>query len=175
MSQASALLSLLWISALLPGAGGGVECHPYPPAVDTAYAMASAVFSGRVLTRDTPPHRPDAMVAVLQVHRAWKGEVGDRTPVWSLKGGEGFVFEPGKEYLVYASTGGDGDLWTSLCQRTALLDQAGEDLEWLGAIIYGTGRSVAEAELPEGVVRIPRDDTDDDTVKSPRPLGLDEA
>lgn len=138
MSRAGALLSFLGISAFLPGVdGGGVECHPYPLTVGTAYASAAAVFSGRVLTRESPPHRSDAMVAAFEVHGVWKGEVEDRTRVWSLKGGEGFVFVPGREYLVYASAGGDGDLWTSLCQRTALVDQAGEDLAWLGPAARG--------------------------------------
>jgi hypothetical protein len=43
----------------------------------------------------------------------------------------GYNFEVGKSYLVYAGTF-DGKLNVSLCSRTALIDQAGEDLQALG-------------------------------------------
>jgi hypothetical protein len=73
-------------------------------------------------------------VAVFQVSEKWKGRAGRFTLLVSGSGAAdcGFVFEVGKQYLVYARAttekpyttlvGGDVAMLTSICTPTALLE-----------------------------------------------------
>lgn len=77
----------------------GLECGP-APSFHEGVALSRAVFSGRVASLTDPAGRPDARVATLQVLESWKGDPPPQVEVWTLKGGEGFAFEAGGEYLV---------------------------------------------------------------------------
>ncbi len=107
---------------------------PEPPA--NALASATSVFAGRVtaLAGAVDSGGPDPVQATFAVTRVWKGTdqptVVVVTPASSASCG--FAFVQGQEYLVYASEI-EGRLQTILCNRTALITQAGEDLAALGA------------------------------------------
>jgi hypothetical protein len=102
--------------------------QPHPPLVELA--NHDAVFAGRVV--DVVVSGQQA-VARLEVLACWKGGVAGTvvvtTPASSAACGVGF--EPGSEYLVYATD--SAGLRASLCSRTGGLALAGEDLDALGA------------------------------------------
>ena len=89
----------------------------------------------------------------LEVSAVWKGPIARETVVFTGSGGGdcGYFFEPGKEYLVYATMPNGGSpqivpansLTTGICSRTAPLDQAGADLAALGP-----GAPPTDAPLP---------------------------
>ncbi len=111
------------------------RCRP-PGSPADALAGATSVFSGRVmaLTGTVDSGGPDPVRATFAVTRVWKGvdqpTVVVVTPASSASCG--FAFVQGQEYLVYASDI-DGQLQTIVCNRTALITMAGEDLAALGA------------------------------------------
>jgi hypothetical protein len=66
---------------------------------------------------------------VFRVEQSWQGEVlFDRLTVFSgyPVAGCGFLFEPGRCYVVFASVGPDGRLTTSICTRTALWERSAD-------------------------------------------------
>lgn len=95
------------------------------------------LFVGTVLSRsDLPEGDPEGSGAlrggtstVFRVEQSWQGEVlFDRLTVFSgfPVAGCGFLFEPGRRYVVFASVGPDGRLTTSICTRTALWERSAE-------------------------------------------------
>lgn len=117
-----------------------------PPDPLTAKDQAAAVFTGKVLQvnertdwlRWLPfwdkPERGGFDV-IFEVQSSWKGV--DQTQVQivtgGLGGGCGIPFQPGQEYLVYASYWELNELETNICTRTVLKADAGEDLQVLGS------------------------------------------
>ncbi|WP_237899228.1 hypothetical protein [Brevibacillus brevis] len=117
-----------------------------PPDPLTAKDQSAAVFTGKVLQvnertdwlRWLPfwdkPERGGFDV-IFEVQSTWKGV--DQTQVQivtsSLGGACGIPFQPGQEYLVYASYWELNELETNICTRTALKADAGEDLQVLGS------------------------------------------
>ena len=86
-------------------------------------------------------------MVTMEVFRFWKGVSQNQLSLYTASGGEascGFDFKDGEEYLVYANDS-DGDLYVSLCSRTASLALAQEDLNVLGA---GTQIADAPGEQP---------------------------
>lgn len=99
---------------------------------------AFAVFAGKVTRIDEVKNARGAPSGVVKVTfavlRAWKGASANRivvstTNVCCICG---YPFEVGGEYLVYASGESVGDLRTSICTRTKKLNDAAEDLRFLG-------------------------------------------
>jgi len=138
------LLPLLLSTALSSGASclpPDARCSCLPPAPPrVALGQADAVFSGRVVSvvehaEEDPGHPggPHLEVRIVPMQR-WKGAAADTVTVRTANQSAacGYAFETGGEYLVYASSG-DGVLRVTLCSRTALLAQAGEDLAALDA------------------------------------------
>lgn len=69
------------------------------------------------------------MEVTLKVRKGLKGVQSKEVAVRSASRGCGrFVFEKGREYIVYASLSGTGRLVTGGCRRTKLLKQATADL-----------------------------------------------
>ncbi len=125
-----------------------------------ALARAAAVFEGRVL--EVTPVRNDAPVELaapcvsgdcderpseptpeavttsvdvrFSVTRQWKGVTTEEIRVRTARDSAacGFPFEVGEDYLVYASAEQGGALSTGLCDRTARVADASEDLTALG-------------------------------------------
>jgi len=71
----------------------------------------------------------------FSVTRRWKGVSSEEVVVRTARDSAacGFAFEVGQDYVVYASAEDEaGTLSTGLCDRTALVADANEDLEVLG-------------------------------------------
>ena len=138
-----AMLSLC-TAVLLSCAQRGASCDCVPPTdVGEAFSLSDAVFTGRV-TYIGDRHDKNGALAfreyMFRVSRGWKGTGGiDTAILYDIPESTcSFIFEDGKQYLVYAS--GDrrfgGRLSTSICTRTRLLEDAADDLGKLGKPAY---------------------------------------
>jgi len=69
----------------------------------------------------------------LRVLRAYRGQLEPKVLVRTAhnEAACGFDFENGKDYLVYADGGKDGDLFTSICTGTELLERSEPALRYL--------------------------------------------
>ena len=117
-------------------------CSCYiPSTAEEALASSGVVFAGTA--KQVKPQRLQEGIVgpieyrdvnLFEVESAWKGV--DQSQIIVYDAGHdvscGFVFEPGKSYLVYAYENDDGDLYTSYCNRTAELSAAEADLLRLG-------------------------------------------
>ncbi|MFD1927183.1 hypothetical protein ACFSFY_03790 [Sporosarcina siberiensis] len=107
-----------------------------PPSADVALSEATAVFSGEVV--EVKKNKKDnGKTVYFKVREVWKGI--DSTTISVFTGNDsascGIDFAVGKEYLVYAHTldsNGESILSTTLCDRTAELANAAEDLTIIG-------------------------------------------
>lgn len=106
---------------------------------EKALETRDAVFSGTVLKIEEPQQRrwiqssAALMTVTIKVDTVWKGDIGEIATVKTAISGAscGYPFVENKTYLVYASH--DGEDWrTILCDRTAPLAEAQEDLTQLG-------------------------------------------
>ncbi|MFF0828926.1 hypothetical protein ACFYU8_18825 [Brevibacillus sp. NPDC003359] len=135
---------ILFTFFIYPSPASACSCAR-PPDPLTAKDMSAAVFTGKVLhvneridwLRWLPFwDKPDrgGFDVILEVESTWKGV--DQTQVQivtdGLAGGCGIPFQPGQEYLVYASYWERNELETNICTRTAIKSDAGEDLQALG-------------------------------------------
>jgi len=147
------LLALLaW--PLLPLCGMACDC-PYHGAPCKAFANTPTVFVGRVVKVSTIDRKTasgdeykDRLVFfdVERSYRGWTAKTAEVVTGWG--GGDcGYEFHEGVEYLVYGYPHREtGRLYTGICQRTRLLSEAAEDLDYLskkndpshGAGIEGT-------------------------------------
>lgn len=129
------LFMMMLISGLHVQACSCAEAEP----LEKAFATRDAVFSGTVVNIEKPKPRwiqsSAALVSVtIKVDTVWKGDVGEVATVKTAISGAscGYPFVENKTYLVYASH--DGKDWrTILCDRTAPLVEAQEDLAQLGS------------------------------------------
>ncbi|MCB9601319.1 MAG: hypothetical protein H6720_13380 [Sandaracinus sp.] len=148
-----ALLALAF-ALLFPTLALACSCMRSSPT--EAAARSTAVFEGRVL-EVTPVQRGDEVTLEggcldpacneslsetthqvttssfairFAVTRQWKGVQSESVVVHTARDSAacGFPFEVGQDYLVYASAEHDGSLSTGLCDRTALVADASEDL-----------------------------------------------
>lgn len=108
-------------------------CSCMPPAPpQQALQDADAVFAGRVLRIDDLPDQN--VQIILEVEEQWKGNPGSRVKLTTANNSAacGFNFDKEKRYVVYARRY-ENSLHTGLCDRTAPLESAQEDLEYFGA------------------------------------------
>ncbi len=143
------ILVLLAVAAV-PDSADACSCVERSAA--DAFAAHAVVFEGRVVEVRRPGDPAGALVAVLDVVQQWKGVETERVEVSTPAASSlcGISFEPDTSWLVYADRTGDG-LTTDLCQRTRVIEDAAEDVAFLGA-------GVVPVEL-----------TDDDEVEPPAP------
>ena len=146
------LALLAW--PLLPLCGMACDC-PYHGAPCKAFANTPTVFVGRVVKVSTIDRKTasgdeykDRLVFfdVERSYRGWTAKTAEVVTGWG--GGDcGYEFHEGVEYLVYGYPHREtGRLYTGICQRTRLLSEAAEDLDYLskkndpshGAGIEGT-------------------------------------
>jgi hypothetical protein len=130
---------LAGVCLMLPGMVEACDCvNAGPPC--KAFKATPNVFTGRVTKISTihvklqsGDEYPQDLV-LLQIERNYRGQEGKSTVevVTGEGGGDcGFSFEEGKRYLVYAYPHpATGKLYTGICQRTRLLSEASEDLEY---------------------------------------------
>ena len=109
--------------------------------IDDEFKRSTAVFVGRAIAQSiatTPTlNWPRATETTFAVESVWKGEpdatirvrvCGGAADDGDMSCGEDFRFVVGSRYVVFA----DGrPLTTNNCHHTALLDRAGQSLEWL--------------------------------------------
>src|SRR5262245_6983615 len=133
--------ALLAVVVILLATRAGLACHcslprtgkPFKQLIIEARNKSKAVFSGTVVAIDKKPG--DLYMAVrFNVEESWKGTLSKEATVFTgQSGGDcGYKFEVGQRYLVYAYRYNDADLGTNICQRTANLIEAAEDLKVLG-------------------------------------------
>lgn len=146
------ILPLLFVSlfAFQPTAVFACSCIVPMPPVESMEASA-AVFAGRVtdieeLSVDSTIGSLTNLSVTFNVSEVWKGPEDATLTIRTADNSAacGYNFEEGKEYLVYAYTNPeDGGLATGLCNRTALLSEANDDLAALGE-----GNAVEPSEKP---------------------------
>lgn len=148
---------------MIPGKGVACDCmNAGPPC--KAFKDTPNVFTGRVTKISTIQVRlqnadeyPQHLVQ-LQIERSYRGQEGRSTVevVTGDGGGDcGFSFREGNEYLVYAYPHpATGKLYTGICQRTRLLSDASEDLEYFEK----KDDPALGAGMEESVERLSRDE-----------------
>lgn len=106
------------------------------PSADVALSEASAVFSGEVV-EVKKSNKDNGKTVHFKVREVWKGI--DSTTISVFTGNDsascGIDFTAGKEYLVYAHTLDSNEkstLSTTLCDRTAELANAADDISLIG-------------------------------------------
>jgi hypothetical protein len=110
------------------------------PSVQQELQRKTAVFSGRVVKLTEPGKglirsSADPVTATFAVANVWKGEAKPQLAVYTAISSAscGFSFQMNTDYLVYASSDGNGKLTTIICDRTKPIADASEDLTALGA------------------------------------------
>lgn len=97
-----------------------------------ARKKSKAVFSGQVVEITANPG-VYYIVVKLKVEKTWKSILGEDVSIVTGRGGGdcGFPFTVGETYLVYAYGSGKHKLGTNICQRTATIKEAAEDVKIL--------------------------------------------
>lgn len=137
-------IAILFTFFLQPSPALACSCAS-PPDPLTAKDLSAAVFTGKVLRVnertdwigllsfwDKPVRR--GFDVIFEVQSTWKGVDQQQVLIVTdgLGGACGIPFQPGQEYLVYASYWELNELETNICTRTVLKTDAGEDLQVLG-------------------------------------------
>jgi len=94
-----------------------------------------AVFTGEVTDIEkNQATRFGGLEVTLRVQKVWKGDAAQEVKVHTAGSSAacGYSFAEGVTYLVYAVRDDADPLRVSLCSRTAPLNQAKEDLDFLG-------------------------------------------
>jgi hypothetical protein len=121
-------------------------CSCAQVSVETAAAEASALFEGRVISI-----RPDTQGVVrirATVVRKWRGAETETVDLLTASSGArcGYGFRESQSYLIYAHSQPSGDLGVSLCSRTRPIEEAGEDLAFLGEGVVPVNPTVEDPE-----------------------------
>ena len=133
--RALALASHLFVVVLVALPASRAEaCSCAELGVEEAIAGAHAIFEG-VVDSSEVDDAADVRVVRFAVTQAWRGVSTERVEVHThaSEAACGYSFEVGRAYLVYASRASDDGLRVSLCSRTRLMDEAGEDRRVLGS------------------------------------------
>jgi hypothetical protein len=128
-----------WLAALLLVAAFSAQPTPRtfacsclaPGTPQEELAKFDVVFLGSV-NRVTPQNDGNVQVDV-QVQTIWKGQLGSNTAIFTANNSAacGVEFTAGTAYVVYASQS-EGQLFSSLCSRTANATDATADIQALG-------------------------------------------
>jgi hypothetical protein len=98
-------------------------------------SSSHAVFTGEVtaITKNEAT-RFGGLEVTLRVKKVWMGAPSEETKVHTASSSAacGYPFLIGKTYLVYVASDEADPMRVSLCSRTALVEDAGEDLDFLG-------------------------------------------
>lgn len=129
----STLATVLLIGSA--GAAFACSCAPPPPPQE-ALDRADAVFAGEVVHVEGGEGPVGKLTATVEVDQVWKGGVPSRVEVSTASDSAtcGYDFRTGEAVLVYAFGDPLDGLSTNLCERTAPLDAADEDLAALGPV-----------------------------------------
>lgn len=129
-----ALIALL-ILLLFPRSAHACSCAPNDD-IPAALDLAAAVFRATMVDSFTNQLLNPAFLSrkvEFEVHEVWKGDVPQFVSVYTGSGGGdcGYGFQDMGEHLIYAYEAEVG-LATSICERTAQIGDAAEDLGVLG-------------------------------------------
>jgi len=94
-----------------------------------------AVFTGEVTSiAPNDATKFGGLEVTLRVKEVWKGTLAEEVKVHTAATGAacGYTFVKGTTYLVYAVSDDADPMRVSLCSRTAPVDNAKEDLDFLG-------------------------------------------
>jgi hypothetical protein len=99
-----------------------------------AWTHVQEIFGEQEFTIDRA-FKTEGFLVAFDVQRMWRGLRKARVEVFTGRGGGdcGIPFQVGKQYLVYARCGPDGDCFTTVCGRTARIEEASEDLRYLAS------------------------------------------
>ena len=124
ISIITVLLSVIW----------PCDCAP-PPSPEEAYEMADVVFSGEV-TNVIEDWNNLIKEVSIDVYDVWKGSIDSQIIIQTgIEDGIcGYNFQVNEYYLIYGNYSGDY-IWTNICTRTTLLEDAEEDLEYLNQLL----------------------------------------
>ncbi|KGP72767.1 hypothetical protein [Pontibacillus yanchengensis] len=106
-----------------------------PPSVDEEVEVSAAVFTGEVIDIEK---KSRSRKVTFEVSNTWKGVTKSEIVITTgLNSADcGFPFEVGESYLLYANESsmyeGVAELSTTICDRTAAIEEAQQDLETLG-------------------------------------------
>ena len=147
------VLLFLIIIGFFPRQASACSCA-IPESVKDELNRKTAVFSGKVIKMKDVNRLSyikssgDPIKVLFDVNESWKGIDTSQVIVSAARSSAscGYEFELNKEYLVYAY-GEIDNLETGICERTALLTAAGEDLEILGKGIEPTVKVDLQDEL----------------------------
>ena len=124
------------------------DCVPPPPPED-AYNSADVVFSGQV-TNIVEDWNNLFKEVSIDVYDVWKGTIQNQVIILTAldTGACGYNFQINEEYLIYGYYS-DNHLWTNICTRTNLLENAQEDLDYLNSL--NINQCVGDANLDNSI------------------------
>lgn len=131
MRVSSALVAFCLVTL---AAARAAACSCVEVGLEESIASAPVIFEGVVDSVEID-EAADARVVRFAVTQAWRGVSSERVEVrtHARESACGYPFEIGRAYLVYASRVGGEPIQVSLCSRTRLMDDAGEDRLALGS------------------------------------------
>lgn len=145
-------ISILGLVSLAQAAEArACSCMALSPA--EGLSSSHAVFTGEVtaITKNEAT-RFGGMEVTLRVGKVWKGAPPEETKVHTASSTAacGYPFAVGKTYLVYAVRDEADPMRVSLCSRTALIEDAAEDLDFLGKPSHVLQESEVRPKTREG-------------------------
>jgi hypothetical protein len=143
MKELPDLTPLAYLAFLLIGPLAQACDCALDPTPCTAFTHTAVIFAGqvsRIANIEVSPKSGDPKIhytrhsVAFDVIRSYRGLQANTVDVSTGEGGGdcGYFFERGREYLVYANPDTDaGFLYTGICQRTQLLSEAHDDIDYL--------------------------------------------
>ncbi len=114
-----------------------------------------AVFTGEVIEIEkNTATRFGGLEVTIRVKQMWKGDPSEELKVHTAGSSAacGYSFMEGETYLIYAIRDDADPLRVSLCSRTAPIEQAKEDLDFLGkpSVSYETKKRRRDCGVATG-------------------------
>lgn len=131
--RALVVLSLLFVALGYAPRALACSCMKLTPS--EGFTSSTAVFTGEVTDiGKNESTRFGGREVTLRVKKLWKGDPKEIIEVHTAGSSAacGYPFKVGETYLVYAVSDEADPMRVSLCSRTAPVDQAKEDLSFLG-------------------------------------------
>ena len=100
------------------------------PSPEEAYEMSNVVFSGQV-TNIIEDWNNGFMEISIDIYNVWKGSIDNQIIILTGLDDCGYYFQINEEYLIYGYYSQLNYIWTDICTRTNLLEDAEEDLDYL--------------------------------------------
>ena len=125
-------LNILFIVLLISFAYPCSCIEPPPP--EEAYEISNVVFSGQV-TNIIEDWNNGFMEISIDIYNVWKGSIDNQIIILTGLDDCGYYFQINEEYLIYGYYSQLNYIWTDICTRTNLLEDAEEDLDYLNQLV----------------------------------------